>query len=195
MNFGDCYPKDGLRRLRTRLLSRVGKRRPRTFGWSIGGGFLTSSRMIFWPRILTHPIILNPLLHISRRLQTRLFKVRFTLLGDWKTPMVRCLCALSQWERLGEVSSIMFQMLMSCTCLRIAHSRKTQKSLVYALSVQRVLQAWWHPSAQVLVKSRHCGAWMRIYVQRVVMERLCAPLILTEPTGSAGRKTGSSKRF
>ena len=194
MKFVDCYPRDGLRRLWTRLLRHARKRRPRTFGWSIGGGFLTSLRMIFWPRILTHPIILNPLLHISRRLQTRLFKVRFTLLGDWKTPMLRCLCALSQWERPGEVSSIMFPMLMSCTCLRIVHPRKTQSSLVYTLSVQRVSQAWWHPSAPVLVKRRRCGAWMQIYVRRVVMEHLCAPSILTVHTGIAGRKTGSSRR-
>ena len=194
MKFVDCYPRDGLQRLWTRLLRHARKRRPRTFGWSIGGGFLTSLRMIFWPRTLTHPIMLNPLPHVSHRLRMRLFKERSILLAFLNPPMLRCLCALSQWERPGEVSSIMFPMLMSCTCLRIVHPRKTQSSLVYALSAQRVLQAWWHLSVPVLVKRRRCGAWMRIYVRRAVMEHLCAPLILTVLTGIAGRKTGSSRR-
>ena len=158
MKFVDCYPRDGLRRLWTRLLRHARKRRPRTFGWSIGGGFLTSLRMIFWPRTPTHLIMLNPLPHVSQRLQTRLFKERSILLAFLNPPMLRCLCALLQWERLGEVSSIMFPMLMSCTCLRIVHPRTTQSSRVYALSAQRVLQVWWHPSAPVLVKRRRCGA-------------------------------------
>ena len=158
MNFVDCYPRDGLRRLGTRLLRHAGKTRPRTYGRSTGEGFLTSLRMTFWPRIPTRPIMLNPLLRVSHRLQTRLSKERYTLLAFLKPPMPRFLCALSQWERPGEVSSIMFPMLMSCTCLRIVRPRKTQSSLVYALSAQRVLQAWWHPSAPVLVKRRRCGA-------------------------------------